>query len=102
MAKVIVVRSSEFVNLFRSYKIFIDGKEIGSVSNSSSVELELESGKHIIQLKIDWCTSNQIEFEIEENETKSFNVEAAKWASIFMLWYITFGSGGLLKLSQLD
>jgi len=101
MAKVVIVRLSEFVNVFRNYKIFIDGLERNIVPNNASVELDLESGTHFIQLKIDWCTSNEIEFEIAENETKYFQVEAAKWASLLMFYYITFGRKSFLKLSRL-
>ncbi len=102
MSKLIVIRSSEYVNLFRDYKIFVDGSEHGSLSNGASIEIDLQPGRHRIQLKIDWCSSNEVEFEVAENEIRTYKVEAAKWASLLMIYYITLGRNTFLKLSPLS
>ena len=74
MSRITIHRHSESENRFRSYKILVNGKELGKIKNGKTVTLDLEPGIHELRLEIDWCCSNSIEFEIAEGEEIEFGV----------------------------
>jgi hypothetical protein len=51
------------IDLFRSYKILINDREVGRIKNGKVFELHLPPGTHRLQLNIDWCFSNPVQFE---------------------------------------
>ena len=57
-------RSLSGSDAFRAYKIFIDGKKMEEIKSGETKSLKLEIGTHILQLKIDWCTSKEVSFSI--------------------------------------
>lgn len=74
MATLKMKRSNEYANRLRDIKIFLDGKEVGKIGNAETKDFQLVAGNHLLQAKIDWCTSNKVAFTISENETKNFNI----------------------------
>lgn len=52
-AKIIISRTSQYPNKFRSYKIFIDDQLVGKVKDGEQISLEVEPGNHSIYIKID-------------------------------------------------
>ena len=71
-SKIIIKRDKQYADSIRNYKIFLDGEKIYTISNGEEKEFQIGPGKHSIQLKIDWCKSNQIEFEIKDNQKLNF------------------------------
>jgi hypothetical protein len=78
MATIKIQRKHEFINLFRDYRLFVDGQKIGSISDGQEKEFNVTSGKHLLVAKIDWCSSKTISFEINDNGTKSFTLSGFK------------------------
>ena len=78
MTKIIIKRSSEYLNKFRNYKLYIDDKEIATVANGKSITLDVAAGNHSIYAKIDWCSSPTLSFDIREAEIKTFKVSGYK------------------------
>lgn len=68
--KIIINRKSEWINRSRSYKFFIDEKEMGKIANGSSAEYPVEPGVHKLQSRINWCSSPEISIEVKDGETK--------------------------------
>lgn len=62
-------RDSGFADYARRYKVMINGEEKGQIKNGGTFECEIPAGQHTLQLKVDWCSSNTLEFEVRENET---------------------------------
>ena len=58
-----ITRKKQFIDIFRKYKIFVDDKEIASIGRGQTLKLDVEPGKHTLQLKIDWESSNKVEFD---------------------------------------
>ncbi len=59
------------IDLFRSYRILLNGREIGRIKNGKEFEFEIQSGTHcLLQLQIDWCFSNIMEFECKDELIK--------------------------------
>lgn len=82
MARIILNRTSEYVNRLRNYNIYIDEKKIGTIANGETKEFPVTSGHHSIVTKIDWCSSRIITFDVKGDETKEFKVSGfknAKW-----------------------
>ena len=48
----------------RAYTIVLDGHVIGEIANNQDVELQVSPGQHSLFLKIDWCMSQVVNFEI--------------------------------------
>ncbi|MCA3071780.1 MAG: hypothetical protein ING77_04935 [Rhodocyclaceae bacterium] len=52
----------------RSYRVIIDDNEVAQVANGAEVEVPVTAGKHIVQLKIDWCQSEALEIDVASGE----------------------------------
>jgi hypothetical protein len=78
MATIKLQRTNDFINALRDYRLFIDGKKVGTIGNGQTIDLEISNGPHTLIAKIDWCSSPEISFEINENDTKIFLVGALK------------------------
>jgi hypothetical protein len=94
MATIKIQRKNEYINLLREYRLLIDGQKIGTIANGQLKEFELPSGQHTIIAKIDWCSSKEITFDLNDNDLKIFLVGGflrRKWLNL--LW------SGLLIIS---
>jgi hypothetical protein len=89
MAVIKIKRTSEYNNLWRDYKIYIDGKEVGTIANGKTRDFVTTAGQHTISAKIDWCSSPEFAIDIKENETKILKVGGFKNGE----WLITLGIG---------
>lgn len=96
MAKIIINRSSEYSNKMRSIGIYLGNDKIINIKDGESLEYEIKPGKYKLKAKIDWCSSNEIKFTIEENDTLRFNLNGTN--PFLSLYYITFGKNDYLKL----
>lgn len=62
-----IKRDTGFADRFRAYKVILDGNVIGEIKNGQQVEFDVSSGKHQLNLKIDWCRSNIVDFEMNQD-----------------------------------
>jgi hypothetical protein len=67
--RVLLKRHMQYVNILRRYIIVLDGKEIGEIHNGPVVELLMDPGSHSIRMRLDWCSSKPLEFDIESGQT---------------------------------
>ena len=63
-------RASCFPDRLRAYKVILDGKMIGKIKNGEELEFNSPAGKHQLCLKIDWCSSNTIDFEMQGSQVE--------------------------------
>jgi hypothetical protein len=49
--------------LLRSYRVLVDGREVGRIRSGNEVSFGLGIGRHEMHLQIDWCRSNTVEFD---------------------------------------
>ena len=61
-----IKRDSGAADRGRAYKVMLDEKVIGEVNNGQEVTFEVPKGTHNLYLKIDWCSSNKISFDIKD------------------------------------
>jgi len=92
MAKIILSRKKEWVNRARKFNVFIDGEKKDTITNGEIKEIELDPGKHKIMLKVDWCSSPELELDLKEEKSKTIEVcsfKANRW--LFPIMYVVIG-----------
>ena len=101
--KIIINRKSEWINRARGFRLFIDGKEMGKLSNGSSEEYQVEPGKHILYCKIDWCSSREINTDVKDGQTLFLKARSGmKYYSLgYVFLILSLILGPLLKLLNL-
>ena len=57
------------------FTIEIDGLKMGRISHNRELALEIVPGKHTITAKMDWDSSDPIEFDIQPGETALFECD---------------------------
>lgn len=88
MAKISIIRKSEYQNKLRSYRIYIDGVKVGKVADGAMESFEVTAGTHTIEVKIDWCSSPTISLNVGEGEQEIATVGSNKffkWFSILSI-----------------
>jgi hypothetical protein len=78
MATIRFRRTNDYMNLMRDYSLFIDGQKIGTIGMGQTRDFEITNGQHTIIAKIDWCSSPELSFEINDNGSKTFLVGGFK------------------------
>ncbi len=78
MATIIIKRTSENNNRFRDYRLFLDGKKIGTIANGQTERFETTSGQHTLVAKIDWCSSPELSLTLNETDQKQITVGGFK------------------------
>lgn len=98
-----IKRDSGYADRLRAYKVVLNGEVIGKITNGQTVEFDIPKGIHKLQLKIDWCRSNIVEFEMK-NKTIEFECGSnLRGAKIFLaLFYILFLSNKYIWLKKID
>ena len=56
---------------WRSVRIVIDGKRVGSVKNGGSADLHVPPGDHSVQVRMDWCKSPVVNVAVQAGEIVS-------------------------------
>lgn len=64
---VIIHRGTSMQDMLRSYKILIDGNEVGKIKQNEQKQYDLNYGSHVIQFKIDWKGSKLLKFELNDD-----------------------------------
>lgn len=82
-------RVSGYDDRLRKYKVFVDDIYLGDIRDGETKEFDVSPGQHTIYLKIDWCRSNKIKFDLNKEEKMVFDCgNATRWYNILL--YITF------------
>lgn len=74
MARIVIVRSNEYINRFCSFSLYLNGQKLGDIFNDEKEEFEIPEGDHELVAKINWCSSPVINFTINGSDTQTFNV----------------------------
>jgi hypothetical protein len=75
-ARIVLNRSSEWINRVRSFKVLIDGQEAGRISNGATEQFPVAAGTHMVGCKVDWCGSNDYELNLQHGETAYVHVKS--------------------------
>ena|ERR1044072_4044260 len=84
MPKVIITRSSEWLNKLRDANLLLDNKKIGTIADGDTVEFEVCEGTHTIEASLDWCSSNIFDFSVSSGEVKKIKLTGFKNSKYLM------------------
>lgn len=100
MSKITVNRISGYSNAMRKIKLVLNNQVVETIKDGEMKTINLTPGKYKLKAKIDWCRSNEIEFDISEGETKKVKLQGT--SPFYGIYYITFGFNKYLKLEEID
>lgn len=100
MSTLHIQRSREYINKLRNYVIVLDGKKVGKIADGENKEFELTPGVHTLKFTIDWTSSKEETFTINEGESKTFAVSGFKGARWMMpLGLVLIAIGMLMEFA---
>lgn len=102
MTKLIITRTSEWNNKAREFGIYLNDKKIGVIADGEKKEFNIETGVYKINGKIDWCKSQEIEFDIAENESKEIEISGYKYGHLIIIISLTIMLVYFLARNVLD
>ncbi|MFA9559479.1 hypothetical protein ACERII_19395 [Evansella sp. AB-rgal1] len=98
-----IKREAGWVDKLREYKVMLNENEIGTIGSNDCFEYSLDPGLHKLYLKIDWCRSEKLEFELKDNETLRFECGGLKDPGFLSLMlHITFKRNRYLWVKQIN
>jgi hypothetical protein len=77
MSQIKIYRPWSYFGLVRALEVNIDGVNVGKVGSRKTAEFNIESGKHTIQVSMDWCKSVPLTFNVSDNANISFEVKVS-------------------------
>lgn len=101
-----VLRESGFIGSLLSYKIFVDGIEVGKIKNGGKEQFQLTPGLHEIHIKQNWswCYSPKVSFLMKDNFVKfSCKPKVGFFGAIFgrMVYYMIFKRHKFISLKAI-
>lgn len=90
--KIVIERKREFANRRLPYDILLDDKKIGVVPPGRTVIFDVPSGRHKLQLKIDWTGTKAIELDLHDGDVKTFVVSTFRYSNVM------FAVGGVAAI----
>lgn len=65
MASLLITRGHQaLLDRARSYQVLIDGAQVGTLRDNEAKEFLIDEGEHQIQVKIDWCSSPELNIRV--------------------------------------
>ncbi|PWT70168.1 MAG: hypothetical protein C5B59_21100 [Bacteroidetes bacterium] len=87
-SKIILTRRTQWLNRVRTYHVFIDGVEVGSIRDGASEEFVVTPGNHTIQCKIAWYGSPVFPVLVEPERIEYLVVKSGMryyWFALILL-----------------
>jgi hypothetical protein len=116
MAEISLTRPTGYrIDSGREYRIDIDRKRVGSIKIGETKDFTLSPGRHEIQLKQDWASSEKLLVDLGENEQAQFvcaprikendvgmvnGLRVIYWATLGCRRYIDLRQGRDLALAE--
>lgn len=65
-------RGGAWRDQFRYYRVFLDNVQVGRIWQGGTWKAAVDPGRHRLVLKLDWCRSRSIDFDVTLNGTAGF------------------------------
>ncbi len=91
-AQVHIKRGTSYPDRLRAYKVWVDASVVGTVKAGQSLTVTVAPGPHTIRLRIDWCGSNTIHFDVAPDQVLGFDCGSslAGWRVLLVFVYVSF------------
>ena len=100
-ARLVLTRRKAGADKLRSYKILLDGEQIGTMKEGTTFTADIAPGTHELQLKIDWGKSPIDTFEVKEGGEARFWCQS-KTNPFTAIFYAIFGANRYVTLEPED
>lgn len=97
-----ILRRKTLLDLFRFYEVIFDGENVGIIFAGQNISVLVEPGYHSLQMKIDWCSSEEINFNVAPGEEITFKCESGLsiLQVLLILYYLIFRPNNWILLKQ--
>jgi hypothetical protein len=85
-------------DVFRDYKVVVDGIVVAAIQRGESHEQTLESGQHELRIKIDWSGSQAEIFQLNPGESIEFICEPN--GNLLHIWWQIFTPSSWVRLTR--
>jgi len=91
MARLIITRPRQYVDMLRSYRLILDGVPTFTIRRGQSVSIDLGPGSHRLMAAIDWVCSNSVEIDMSSDEDHRLEVGSNVdcWRFLRTVLYLT-------------
>ena len=95
-----IVRHSGYSDFLRSYTIYVNGAEAGTIAGNSVLDLQIPSGPVTIEARLDWGRSQPLTLDAAAGQRIEVEVYNT-WGAFLAIWGVTLGYRSYLTLRQL-
>jgi hypothetical protein len=85
----------------RSYKVLIDGTQVGVVGDGCSEIFSVTPGAHVVRLRLDWCKSDQVDLAVSDGGVVHLRC-GPRGGSITVITDALFRSSSYLRLEKAE
>ena len=91
-AHITIRRGKSYADSWRAYKVKVDGIVVASVRAGQSAAITVVPGSHMLRLRIDWCGSEEIQFDVQAGDHITFECGSslAGWRIFLAPFYVFF------------
>jgi hypothetical protein len=100
-----IKRNKKWADIFRSYQIILDGESAGVIDRDRSISIVVNPGHHSLKMKLDWCGSKELNFNISPGEKIMFECEnnrSSPFQLLLLIYYIIFETDRWILLKRCD
>lgn len=89
-------------DLFRAYEIILDSTNVEVIFAGQTVCVPVEPGHHSLKMSIDWCSSEEINFNTASGEEITFECSGLSIFQVLLIpYYLIFKPNNWILLRQL-
>lgn len=100
MADLSIERDSRgWVDRYRSYKIVVNGDEVGSLKAGEEKVIGVDAGSAEVYLKIDWCRSRKILLDLDAESKVQLSCRPRTVLTAF--YGVTFGRNDYIQIEAI-
>jgi hypothetical protein len=90
-------RRTPWTDRLRTYKVRIDGEEVGDLQHGDEQTFEVQPGRHEIQLAVDWGRSQPVQLELAGEDQAQLLCHGRN--PFLALYWITAGRNRYIALN---
>ena len=90
MATLTIKRDRGYADAGRAYRILLDGRDIGGLSQGDELCRDISAGQHVLEARIDWCGSQPLRLEVDSDQFVVVRSALRGWRMLLVLFYILF------------
>jgi hypothetical protein len=82
--------------------VFLDGALLGKVAPGQSQSFDVSPGDHTIQAKIDWASTPQVSFRLQEKPVTFECYSKLRGARLLVAFFAVFNPRGWIGIKRLE